>query len=91
MPYQETMAIKQKLNSLDQKELVGNILSFDFGEKRIGVAVGNNLTKSSHPLETINTPLNSDRYKIIEKLVRLLFIQSKGVLSANLEVVITKK
>jgi 2-polyprenyl-3-methyl-5-hydroxy-6-metoxy-1,4-benzoquinol methylase len=30
-------------------------------------------------------------YKIIEKLVRLLFIQSKGVLSANLEVVITKK
>ena len=30
-------------------------------------------------------------YTIIEKLVRLLFIQSKGVLSANLEVVITKK
>ena len=71
MPYQETMAIKQKLNSLDQKELVGNILSFDFGEKRIGVAVGNNLTKSSHPLETINTSLNSDRYKIIEKLIQI--------------------
>lgn len=71
MPYQETMAIKQKLNSLDQKESVGNILSFDFGEKRIGVAVGNNLTKSSHPLETINTPLNSDRYKIIEKLIQI--------------------
>ena len=65
------MAIKQKLNSLDQKESVGNILSFDFGEKRIGVAVGNNLTKSSHPLETINTPLNSDRYKIIEKLIQV--------------------
>ena len=30
-------------------------------------------------------------HKIIEKLVRLLFIQSKGVLSANLEVVIKKQ
>ena len=34
------------------KKLEGNILSFDFGEKRIGVAIGNSITKSSHPLET---------------------------------------
>jgi putative Holliday junction resolvase len=65
------MITKHKLESSEKKELIGNILSFDFGEKRIGVAVGNNLTKSSHPLETINTALNSERYKIIEQLIQL--------------------
>jgi len=52
------------------KKLEGNILSFDFGEKRIGVAVGNSITKSSHPLETINTPKNTERYKVIELLLK---------------------
>lgn len=63
------MGIKQNSNLSKHKKIIGNILSFDFGQKRIGVAVGNNLTKSSHPLETINTPLNSERYKIIERLI----------------------
>jgi putative Holliday junction resolvase len=48
----------------------GNILSFDFGEKRIGVAIGNNITKNTHPLETINTSVNTKRYKIIESLLK---------------------
>ena len=52
------------------KKLEGNILSFDFGEKRIGVAIGNSITKSSHPLETINTPKNTERYKLIELLLK---------------------
>ena len=52
------------------KKIEGNILSFDFGEKRIGVAVGNSITKSSHPLETINTPKNTERYKVIELLLK---------------------
>ena len=65
------MIAKQKLESSEKKKLIGNILSFDFGEKRIGVAIGNNLTKSSHPLETINTALNSERYKTIERLIKL--------------------
>ena len=52
------------------KNLEGNILSFDFGEKRIGVAIGNSITKSSHPLETINTPKNTERYKLIELLLK---------------------
>ena len=52
------------------KKLEGNILSFDFGEKRIGVAIGNSITKSSHPLETINTPKNKERYKLIELLLK---------------------
>ena len=53
-----------------EKKLEGNILSFDFGEKRIGVAIGNSITKSSHPLETINTPKNTERYKLIELLLK---------------------
>jgi len=52
------------------KKIKGNILSFDFGEKRIGVAVGNDITKNSHPLETIDTPKNIERYKIIESLLK---------------------
>ena len=59
---------------LDQNKTVskieGNILSFDFGEKRIGVAIGNSITKSSHPLETINTAKNTERYKLIELLLK---------------------
>tara|TARA_B110000014_G_C20120152_1_gene593249 strand:+ start:1816 stop:2292 length:477 start_codon:yes stop_codon:yes gene_type:complete len=57
---------------LDQiaRKLEGNILSFDFGERRIGVAIGNSITKNSHPLETIDTPKNIERYKIIGSLVR---------------------
>ena len=47
----------------------GNILSFDFGEKRIGVAIGNNITKTSHPLSTIDTPVNTKRFIAIEKLI----------------------
>ena len=52
------------------KKLEGNILSFDFGEKRIGIAIGNSITKSSHPLETINTPKNTERYRLIELLLK---------------------
>ena len=52
------------------KKIEGNILSFDFGEKRIGVAIGNSITKSSHPLETINTSKNTERYKLIELLLK---------------------
>ena len=39
-------------NKLNQE---GNILSFDFGKKRVGVAIGNNITNNVHPLETIET------------------------------------
>jgi len=52
------------------KKMEGNILSFDFGEKRIGVAIGNSITESYHPLETINTSKNTERYKIIESLLK---------------------
>ena len=51
--------------------LEGNILSFDFGEKRIGIAIGNNITNNTHPLETIETPKKIDRFKKIELLLEI--------------------
>lgn len=46
------------------------ILGFDFGEKRIGVAVGNTLTSLAEPLTTLHVESNRDRLEAVEKLVR---------------------
>lgn len=45
------------------------ILSFDFGEKRIGVAVGNTITKTAEPLTIIQEKNKAERFKIIEQLI----------------------
>ncbi len=34
-------------------EIAGTVLAFDFGEKRIGVAVGETMLKLAHPLTTV--------------------------------------
>jgi len=47
----------------------GTVLAFDFGTKRIGVAVGDFETRLSHPLTTIATVDNRARFAEIEKLV----------------------
>lgn len=48
----------------------GNILAFDFGEKKIGVAVGNSITKSAHPLDTIRKIKKVERNQIIDTLLK---------------------
>ena len=53
----------------NQKVLTGNILSFDFGERTVGVAIGNNITNNIHPLETIKASKKIDRYRKIESLL----------------------
>ena len=45
------------------------ILAFDFGEKRIGVAVGNTMTKTAEPLKIIQEPHQDVRFKAIEQLI----------------------
>jgi putative holliday junction resolvase len=47
----------------------GAVLGFDFGEKRIGVALGEHLLGIAHPLTTINTEINHDRFRIIGELI----------------------
>jgi putative Holliday junction resolvase len=46
------------------------ILAFDFGEKRIGVAVGNTITKTSEPLKIIQEKNQQDKFEAIEKLIQ---------------------
>ncbi len=47
----------------------GTVLAFDFGEKRIGVATGETLLRSAHPLTVIHAESNDDRFAAIAKLV----------------------
>ncbi len=45
------------------------ILGFDFGLKRIGVAVGNSLIRQAQPLTIISAATNDDKFKAIAKLI----------------------
>lgn len=47
----------------------GTVLAFDFGEKRIGVATGETLLCSAHPLMVIHAESNDDRFAAIGKLI----------------------
>lgn len=44
-------------------------MAFDFGEKRIGVAIGETLLASARPLETIAAEANEQRFAAIAKLI----------------------
>ncbi len=46
------------------------VLGFDFGRKRIGVAVGNSLTGTASPLQTVRGERNDDRFAAIAALLR---------------------
>jgi len=45
------------------------VLAFDFGTRRIGVAVGNTLTRTAHPLATIGDERTDSRFAAIAALV----------------------
>jgi putative Holliday junction resolvase len=47
----------------------GAVLAFDFGLKRIGVAVGEWETRMAHPLETIAEEANAPRFARIGALI----------------------
>lgn len=47
----------------------GSVLGFDFGLKRIGVAVGTLELRLAHPLETITSELTEARFKRIAELI----------------------
>ena len=48
---------------------MSRIMAFDYGTKRIGVAVGNSLTKSSEALNQINNSSEEFRFKSVEQLI----------------------
>ncbi|HVL74758.1 MAG TPA: Holliday junction resolvase RuvX [Noviherbaspirillum sp.] len=45
------------------------VLAFDFGLKRIGVAVGNSLTRHAQPLTVIQAATNDAKFEAIGKLI----------------------
>lgn len=47
----------------------GTILGFDYGEKRIGVAVGNTDIRIAHPLETIQGESNEVKFGAVARLI----------------------
>lgn len=47
----------------------GTLLAFDYGERRIGVAVGSTETGLAHPLETVSGEGNDARFAAIGKLI----------------------
>ncbi|MCB5188425.1 Holliday junction resolvase RuvX [Methylobacillus caricis] len=54
-------------SSVSAKE--GCVLGFDFGEKRIGVAIGEHLLGIAHPLQTIEAEANDKRFGTIANLI----------------------
>ncbi len=48
----------------------GTILAFDFGVKRIGVAVGEWPLAQAHPLTTIRGEANAERFAAIEAMIK---------------------
>jgi putative Holliday junction resolvase len=49
--------------------LQGTLLAFDFGAKRIGVAIGNTLSATARPLVTLHGEKNEQRFAAIEALI----------------------
>lgn len=48
----------------------GCVLAFDFGEKRIGVAIGEHMLGIAHPLTTIETEATDERFRVITALIK---------------------
>lgn len=46
------------------------VLAFDFGEKRIGVAIGQTITQTARPLDTIQAKAGVPNWNVIDKLVK---------------------
>ena len=51
-----------------EKELT--VMAFDYGTRRIGVAVGNTLTRSGQPIHTINENGDDALFGLIERLIK---------------------
>ncbi|MCX7086363.1 MAG: Holliday junction resolvase RuvX [Methylococcales bacterium] len=58
------------LDSLNIKTNSDTYLGFDFGYKKIGVAVGETLTSTASPLQTIRSINQSPDWQIISKLIQ---------------------
>ena len=49
--------------------LSGTVLAFDFGTRRVGIAVGETVTRIASPLGAIDSEANDTRFAAIQRLV----------------------
>jgi len=63
------MQDQQHLVLKAEHRLVGTVLAFDFGEKRVGVAVGDLGMGLAHPLATVSEGITKRRFDTITKLI----------------------
>ena len=52
------------------KPVSGTLLAFDFGMKRIGIAVGNSIAHTARPLTTLHDEQNESRFTAIASLIK---------------------
>ena len=55
---------------VNTKQVSGTLLAFDFGVKRIGVAVGNTIAHTTQPLVTLHGEQNDQRFAAIAVLIK---------------------
>src|SRR5678816_2600739 len=55
--------------ALSSPMIDGIVLGFDFGTRRIGVAIGNRLTSQARPLTTVEAGDNEARWKSLSALI----------------------
>ena len=55
------------LSAATSTPAVQTLLAFDFGQKRIGVAVGNSLTGAARPLATLTEQTTDGRFARIQR------------------------
>ena len=53
-----------------KKSAVLTVMAFDFGTQRIGVAVGNTLTRLGQPIKTISESSGGAAFRVIEELLK---------------------
>lgn len=66
----EAVNVTNKLSSTASVPQSGMVLAFDFGEKRIGVALGELMLGVARPLTTIDEEINDRRFAAIEMLLK---------------------
>jgi putative Holliday junction resolvase len=61
--------VTHHLSPITHHPRTGTVLAFDFGTRRIGVAVGDFETRLAHPLTTLTAADNRARFAEIERLI----------------------
>lgn len=66
----EVRSQEDSQSSVPNPQPSGTLLAFDFGTRRIGIAVGNTLTGTARPLSTIDDEKTDTRFAAIAALLK---------------------